>query len=82
MHLKGHTCPCISYSVKSAARYMFCPKLVHKQPLKQMRCYLKATSDKGLIMKPSEKLLKIDSFLDADFAGMYGHKAMDDHIYF
>ncbi len=56
--------------------------LVHKKPLKQMGCYLKDTSDKGLIMKPSEKLLMIDSFLDADFAEMYGHKAMDDHIYF
>ncbi len=29
-------------------------------------------------MKPSEKLLKIDSFPDADFAGIYGHEAMDD----
>ncbi len=31
-------------------------------------------------MKPSEKLLKIDSFPDADFAGMYGHEAMDDPV--
>ena len=31
-------------------------------------------------MKPSEKLLKIDSFLDANFAGMYGHEGMDDPV--
>ncbi len=31
-------------------------------------------------MKPSEKLLKIDSFPDANFAEMYGHKAMDDPV--
>ncbi|KAL7460128.1 hypothetical protein ACHAXS_000593 [Conticribra weissflogii] len=31
-------------------------------------------------MKPSEKLLKIDSFPDANFAGMYGHESMDDTI--
>ncbi len=31
-------------------------------------------------MKPSEKLLKIDSFPYANFAGMYGHKAMDDPV--
>ncbi len=31
-------------------------------------------------MKPSEKLMKIDSFPDANLAGMYGHKAMDDPL--
>ncbi len=31
-------------------------------------------------MKPSEKLLKIDSFPDANFAGMYRHEVMDDPI--
>ncbi len=59
---------------------MSCPKLVHKQALKQIGHYLKTTANKGLIMKPSEKLLKIDSFPDAIFAGIYGHKAMDDPV--
>ncbi len=54
---------------------------MHEQALKQIGHYLKATADKGLIMKPSEKLLKIDSFPDADFAGMYGHEAMDDPVW-
>ncbi len=31
-------------------------------------------------MKPSEKLLKIDSSPNANFAGMYGHKAMDNPV--
>ncbi len=31
-------------------------------------------------MKPSEKLLTSDSFPDANFAGVYGHKAMDDSV--
>ncbi|KAL7469152.1 hypothetical protein ACHAXS_009411, partial [Conticribra weissflogii] len=35
---------------------------MHYQALKQINCYLKATSDKGLVMKPSEKFLKIDCF--------------------
>ena len=80
LYLAGHTCPDITYAISCAARYMICPKLVHKQVLKRIGRYLKATADKGLIMKPSEKLLKIDSFPDADFAGMYGHKAMDDPV--
>ncbi len=42
---------------------MFYPKLVHKHTLEQIGCYLKAASDNGLIMKLSEKLFKIDSFL-------------------
>ncbi len=49
---------------------------VNKHILKQIGHYLKATSDKALIMKPSEKLLKIGSVLDSDFVGMYGHEAM------
>ncbi len=34
-----------------------------------------SNSDKGLIMKLSNKLQKIDSFPGANFAGMYGHEA-------
>ncbi len=63
-----------------AVRYIFCPKLAHEQDLKQMGCYLKTTSDKGLIMKPCEKLLQIDSFPDANFVGINGGEAMDDLV--
>ncbi len=80
LYLAGHKCPEMTHDVNCDARYFFCPKLVHKQALKQIGHYLKATADKGLIMMPSEKLLKIDSFPDTDFAGMYGHKTMDDPV--
>ncbi len=76
----GNTCPDITYAVKCAARYTFCPKLVHKHALKLIGHYLKDTSDKGLIIKHSEKLLKSDSFPYADFAGVYRHEAMDDPV--
>ncbi len=76
--LAEHTCSDITHAVNCAARYM--PKLVHKHALKGIGHYMKATSDKLLIMKPSEKLLKIDSFPDANFAQMYVHKAMDDPV--
>ncbi len=66
LYLAGHTHPDITYAVNFAERYMFCPKLVHKQALKHIGRYLKATSDKGLIMKPSEKHLKIYSFPDRE----------------
>ncbi len=80
LSLAGHTCPDITYAVNCAARYTFCPKLVYKHTLKQIGCNLKATSYKGLIMKPYEKLLKIDSCSDANSAGMYGHGTMDDPV--
>ncbi len=41
---------------------------------------MKTTADKALIMKPSDKLFKIDNFMDTDFAGMYRHEAMDDPV--
>ncbi len=59
---------------------MSCPKLVYKHALKQIGHYLIATSDERLVMKLSENLLKIDSFPDANFAGMYGYEAIDDPL--
>ncbi len=82
LYLAGHTIPVITYAIISAARCMFCPKLVPKHTLKQIGCFLKATSDEGLIMKPSDKLLTVGSFPDADFAGMYAHEAMNDPAFF
>ncbi len=40
--------------------------------------YLKGTRTKGLIVKPSGRLLNIDAYPDADFAGFYGHESPDD----
>ncbi|KAL7484430.1 hypothetical protein ACHAW6_010068, partial [Cyclotella cf. meneghiniana] len=41
--------------------------------LKRIWRYLKATRDKGLILKPSCQL-KAESYPDADFAGLYGYE--------
>ncbi len=60
--------------------YMIFPKLVHHHTLKQIGCYLKTTSFEGLIMKPSEKLLKIISYPDINFPGLYRYKAVDDPV--
>ncbi len=53
LYLAGQTHPDITYPDYCSARYMFSPKLVHKLTLEQIGGYLKATSDKGLIVKPS-----------------------------
>ncbi len=46
-YLAGHMHHDISYVLNCAAKYMFCPKLVHKHTLKWIGHYLKATSYEG-----------------------------------
>ncbi len=53
-----------------------CPKHLHEFALKCIGCYLKQTSDHGMVMNPSSNVCKIDAYPDANFAGMYGH---EDH---
>ncbi len=80
LYLVDHMHPDITYANNCAARYMVSPRFVYEHALKYVDHYLKADSDKGFIMKPSEKLLKIDSFPDTNFDGMYRHEAMDDPV--
>ncbi len=55
---------------------MFSPKHLHELALKHIGCFLKQTSDCGMVMNPSSDVCKIDAYPDADFAGMYDH---EDH---
>jgi hypothetical protein len=55
---------------------MFCPKHLHELALKRIGCYLKQTSDHGIVMNPSNDVCKIDAYPDANFAEMYSH---EDH---
>ena len=41
VHLAGHLRPAIAYTVKCAARYMFSPKGLQEEALKQIGRYLK-----------------------------------------
>lgn len=71
LYFAGHDHPDTTYPVKFACRYIICPKLMHKQALKQNGYCFKATGDNELITKPSKTLLKIGSLSVAEFAGMY-----------
>jgi hypothetical protein len=77
LYLAGHSRPDIAYAVNCCARYMFSPRLSHEKALKRIGRYLKATRDKGLILKPCHGL-QIDAFPDADFAGLYGYAKITD----
>jgi len=78
LYLSGHTRPDIAYAVNCCARYMFCARRSHELALKQIGRYLRRTRTKGLVLTPSENLLAIDAFPDADFAGMCGVERPDD----
>lgn len=85
LYLAGHSRPDIAYAVNCAARYMFSPRRIHEEALKRIGRYLKATRDRGLVLDPrlapnsdGPDVLGIDSYPDADFAGMYGFEKNDD----
>ncbi len=77
LYQSGHSRLDIAYAVNCAARYMLCPKHWHKIALKQIGRYLRATRDLGLILNPLQEL-KIDTYPDTNFAGMYGHEKTTD----
>ncbi len=64
LYLACHTCPDISYAVDCAAQCMLYTILVYEHALKQIGCYLKTASDKGLIMNPSLMIFLIQILLE------------------
>jgi hypothetical protein len=70
LYLCGHTRPDLSFAVHQCARYTFAPTRRHEKALLRIGHYLRGTSDKGLIMKPSPTF-NLDCYPDADFAGMW-----------
>ena len=72
LYLSGHTRPDLTYSVSQVARFMFAPYLLHEDAVKRIGRYLVGTWNKGMILKPT-KLLNINAYPDADFAGLYGN---------
>ncbi len=77
MYLAGHTC--LSITIYDE-RYIFGPKLLHDYALKlSIEHYPKATDNTELVI-PSQETLKIDSFPDADFSRMYGHKVINEPV--
>ena len=77
MYLASNTRPDISYAVHQAARFLHCPKLSHKNGILRICRYLQKTKTKGLQFQP-EGDLKLDCYVDADFAGLYGHEDSQD----
>jgi hypothetical protein len=79
-YLHGHTRPDITFAVSQCSRYTHSPRRSHENALIRIGCYLKGTKERGLIFKPSSLIddFLIDCYVDADFAGMWGHEDPQD----
>jgi hypothetical protein len=75
-YLHANSRPDITFAVSSAYRFTHSPKRSHEQALEQIGQYLKGTKDNGLIFKPKplRSVFETDIFVDADFAGGWGHE--------
>jgi len=51
----------------------------HEKAIIRICRYLKGTQDEGLIYKPSLEMT-VDCYVDADFAGLYGHENPSDPL--
>jgi hypothetical protein len=77
MYLSGHSRPDIGFAVHQCARYTHFPRKSHEEALKHIGRYLLGTRNRGLIIRPSTNL-KVDLYVDASFAGMWGYEDKHD----
>mgnify|MGYP000857262147 FL=1 len=71
LYLSTNTRPDITFAVSQAARFTHSPKQSHAQAVKTIVRYLAKTLDKGTIVKKPNSAIKLDCYVDADFAGLY-----------
>ena len=78
-YLYGHSRADIGFALSQVSRFAFNPKRSHELAMIRIGQYLKATSNKGLIMEPlSLDELKMDVYVDSDFMGLYGKEKRID----
>jgi transposase InsO family protein len=77
MYLASNSRPDIAFAVHQCARFTHNPRRSHEIALKRIGRYLLGTRKRGLIMKPRDDL-KIDMYVDADFAGLWGVEDPND----
>ena len=77
LYLSSNTRPDITFAVHQAARFSHRPKKSHAQAVKRIIRYLIGTSDRGICFVPDLNQ-GLDCYVDADFAGLYGHEDEQD----
>jgi hypothetical protein len=77
MYLCGHTRPDLGFAVHQCAHYLHAPTRLHETAVKHIGRYLVGTRDRGLILRPNGTM-KVDMYVDASFAGLWGHEDKQD----
>ena len=73
MYLASNSRPDIAFAVHQCARFSHKARTPHEQAVKRICRYLRGTSDRGLILSPTNrKELIVNCYVDADFAGLWG----------
>jgi len=76
-NLASSTRPDIAFAVHQCARFTTAPHCVHELTILQIVRYLKGTSTKGYVLKPTSDC-NFNCFVDADFAGTWSASTTDN----
>jgi len=79
LYLSSNSRPDIQFAVHQCARFTHNPRNSHAQAVKRIIKYLAGTQDKGLTFKPDKKM-KLDCYVDADFAGLWNYEDDQDPV--
>ena len=79
LYISSNTRPDIQFAVHQVARFTHSPKKSHAQAVKRIIRYLIKTKDKGICFVPNLNE-GLDMWVDADYAGMWGHEDEQDPV--
>jgi hypothetical protein len=77
LYLSTNTRPDIAMAVSQVARFSSNPKQSHATAIKTLIRYLAGTKHIGIIFEPTDSL-DIETFVDADFAGLWNVEPLHD----
>lgn len=79
LHLSSNGRPDIQFAVHQTVRFIHNPKKSHGVAIKRVARHLQGTSKEGLILSPDASK-GLDCWVDADFAGLWGHEDEQDPV--
>lgn len=79
MYLSSNSRPDIQFAVHQCARFTHAPRRSHEVAIQRICRYLQGTKDKGMRFTPTKEL-KIDCYVDADFAGLWNVEDDQDPV--
>ena len=77
MYLSNNSRPDIHFSIKQCDRFTH---NIHSDSVKRICLYLFVTQEQVLTFKPNSDM-KLDCYVDADFAGLWKHKDDQDSVF-